>query len=604
MVHRFSGTLVELKSKLALFDASVGDWIEVNQNQHQFHHKEGGVMNWFPSTGTINFQGKPANRDKIERLFLLSIQSLAVEYPEKVDDEVSTAFSQTHDLQQPELTGKAQDSESLKSAEFSSVFLESFSESELIIGLVGAVGTDMNEVISVLKDRLTVVGYITHEIRVSKDVIPQLVTVDIENQDVVSRFNRLMDAGNEARKKSNDNGILASGVAAKIAIIRANDTTPLKRTAFIVNSLKHPEEVLRLRQIYPRGFYLFGIHPDEPVRSSFLKRKGVGDDNIALLVERDQNEHLLFGQRVNDTFHLSDFFVRLGNNKLQLENSLLRIFDILFGDPYKTPTFDEFAMFLAFTSSLRSADLSRQVGAVIARGDEILATGANDCPKYGGGLYWPQLNPYTHEIEDKKDGRDYQRGEDSNKIEQQKIIDEIISKASSFGVDPTLLTKALEQSRIRDLTEYGRVVHAEMDALLTCSRNNTSTRDGQIFCTTFPCHNCAKHIIAAGIKRVVFIEPYQKSKAIEFHTDTISVGFNPADNTVHFEPFVGVGPRRFFDLFSVRLGDGYPLKRKDKDGLVIPWKLDQSSKLRVQMIPGSYLDFEKMARSQFEKLKK
>jgi len=143
-----------------------------------------------------------------------------------------------------------------------------------------------------------------------------------------------------------------------------------------------------------------------------------------------------------------------------------------------------------------------------------------------------------------------------------------------------------------------------MDALLSCARNNISTRDGQIFCTTFPCHNCAKHIIAAGIKRVVFIEPYQKSKAIEFHTDAISVGFNPAENTVNFEPFVGVGPRRFFDLFSVRLGEGSPLKRKDDDGLVIPWKLDQSSKLRIQMLSGSYLELEKEAKSRFEELKK
>ncbi|MDN3612645.1 hypothetical protein QWZ16_23945 [Vibrio ostreicida] len=26
----------------------------------------------------------------------------------------------------------------------------------------------------------------------------------------------------------------------------------------------------------------------------------------------------------------------------------------------------------------------------------------------------------------------------------------------------------------------------------------------------FPCHNCAKHIVASGIKRVVYVEPYPK----------------------------------------------------------------------------------------------
>ena len=142
-----------------------------------------------------------------------------------------------------------------------------------------------------------------------------------------------------------------------------------------------------------------------------------------------------------------------------------------------------------------------------------------------------------------------------------------------------------------------------MEALLSCARNNVSTRGGQLFSTTFPCHNCAKHIVAAGIKRVVFIEPYQKSKASEFHSDSISVGFSSSQNTVHFEPFVGIGPRRFFDLFSVRLGAGYELKRKNNDGLVIDWNLSNSSRLRVQMLPGSYLDLEQEAREQFEKHK-
>lgn len=88
---------------------------------------------------------------------------------------------------------------------------------------------------------------------------------------------------------------------------------------------------------------------------------------------------------------------------------------------------------------------------------------------------------------------------------------------------------------------------------------------------------------------------------MEFHTDSISVGFKSATDTVHFEPFVGVGPRRFFDLFSIRLGAGYPLKRKDGDGLVIDWALSKTSTLRVQMLPGSHLDLERDAQHQFER---
>ncbi|MFO2375906.1 cytidine deaminase, partial [Pseudomonas aeruginosa] len=75
-----------------------------------------------------------------------------------------------------------------------------------------------------------------------------------------------------------------------------------------------------------------------------------------------------------------------------LKAQLWRVIDILFGQPYVTPTFDEYAMFMAFSASLRSADLSRQVGAVLTRDEGIISTGANDVPKAGGGLYWPELD--------------------------------------------------------------------------------------------------------------------------------------------------------------------------------------------------------------------
>src|SRR5207249_4913717 len=130
---------------------------------------------------------------------------------------------------------------------------------------------------------------------------------------------------------------------------------------------------------------------------------------------------------------------------------------------------------------------------------------SNDCPKAGGGRYWPRINLDTHVIEDEKDGRDFKLGKDSNKIEQQKIMDDIAQRAIESGLPKDQLEKfrkLLEKSRISDLTEFGRVVHAEMDALLACGRVRVSPKDGTLYSTTFPCHNCAKHIVSAGIKRV------------------------------------------------------------------------------------------------------
>ena len=64
-----------------------------------------------------------------------------------------------------------------------------------------------------------------------------------------------------------------------------------------------------------------------------------------------------------------------------------------------------------------------------------------------------------------------------------------------------------------------------------------------------------------------------------------------ADGKVRFEPFLGVGPRRFLDLFSTRIGNGYPLKRKE-NGALSSWTKDQAA-ARVPMLPTSYLERER-----------
>lgn len=500
--------------------------------------------------------------------------------------------------------------------------LGSYKDGELVIGLVGAVGTDFRSVVTNLSDWLTNANYEVKTIRVSTDIIAALLPRAGEPSGEFERVSWAMTDGDDARRLSGDNSILALGAASRISRLRDEDETgnpiPARRCAYIINSLKHPDEIYRLREIYPLGFYAVGIHSEKQHRKSDL----VGDpedpemllEQADELIQRDADEHLPYGQRVTDTFHLSDFFVRLVDDHVRVKNELGRLLQILFGAPYKTPTFDEYAMFLAFASSLRSADMSRQVGAVIAneKQHEIISTGANDCPAFGGGLYWPEYNPDENvkKIEDKPNGRDYTRGRDLNKAEQQEIIADISNcaeKAKLCGDEIKLNTaklgEVLQNSRITELTEFGRAVHAEMEALLACARKGVSTRGATLYCTTFPCHNCAKHIIAAGIHRVVFIEPYEKSKAEALHDDAMKVGFSERpieeEKLVRFEPFVGVGPRHFLDLFSMRIGSGWALKREDENSQAVNWAR-RDSQLRIQMPDKSYLDNEVDASLMFE----
>ena len=85
------------------------------------------------------------------------------------------------------------------------------------------------------------------------------------------------------------------------------------------------------------------------------------------------------------------------------------------------------------------------------------------------------------------------------------------------------------ESKAMDLLEFGRIIHAEMSAICDASRKGLSIEGATLYCTTFPCHICAKHIVASGITRVVYLEPYPKSYAAELHGDSIEV--DPAEQT-------------------------------------------------------------------------
>lgn len=104
-----------------------------------------------------------------------------------------------------------------------------------------------------------------------------------------------------------------------------------------------------------------------------------------------------------------------------------------------------------------------------------------------------------------------------------------------------------------------------MAALLDAARRGAPVAGRNLFATTFPCHNCARHIIAAGIGEVVYREPYEKSLASELHEDAIVVDPTTAPNEkVVFRRFVGVGPPKYLGLFEMR-------RRKDENGNKIDW---------------------------------
>lgn len=470
---------------------------------------------------------------------------------------------------------------------------------ELVFGLVAPVGADLDTLEADLANQLRLYGYTPSSIRLSA-LLKQAQGLDVELKDSpeLARISSYMDAGNAMRVKSRSGEILALWAIAQIREGRDSERPVLRRTAHILRSIKHPDEARALRAVYGPGFFLIGLAASTSQKIWNLKQKGLSEDEAKQLIDRDAGEENDFGQKTRDAFDLADVFIRQEPEHARTTAQLERFLRLVFGAVDETPTPDEHAMFLAYASSLRSADLSRQVGAVVWRnGVGVVATGCNDVPAAGGGLYWTG----------KGDQRDHVRGHDANERHKRAIADQVaqrVGDALGLDVDQRLkVSAACEQTRLLDITEFGRAVHAEMDAILSCGRAGIETAGATLFSTTFPCHNCAKHIVAAGVQRVVYIEPYEKSLAVDLHGDAIALddhgqprarpdaerdGLPPR---VVFEPFVGVGPRRYFDLFSMKLSNGFPLKRKAA-GVKADWSVNPNALARVPMLPTSYLDRE------------
>ncbi len=62
------------------------------------------------------------------------------------------------------------------------------------------------------------------------------------------------------------------------------------------------------------------------------------------------------------------------------------------------------------------------------------------------------------------------------------------------------------------------VLHAEANAITKVARSNNSSEGATLYVTASPCMECAKLIIQAGIKRVVFNELYRITDGIDLLT--------------------------------------------------------------------------------------
>ena len=383
------------------------------------------------------------------------------------------------------------------------------------------------------------------------------------------------------------------------------------RRIFVIDCLKHPDEVKALQLVYGPSFFLVSSICDYETRLSRLRKKfdGESDPSIAKIMDDDAEEEAGSGQKVRKTIPLADYFVnqhRPGDQTSTptVDEQLRRLLDLVLGTEVQRPNHDERGMYAAWGAAMRSACLSRQVGAAILNPQGIvIATGTNDVPAPGGGIYGNESEPDSRCFLSmhKEPGRSIAerqrrniqlrilgKDEDPSKGEARPFCRSDFTKDAIWQVVSTKLNEALSQQKndgaagasgastadagkrftkedvqrildstpIKDLVEFSRAIHAEADAIVSLARaGGPSCHRASLYVNVYPCHLCTRQIIAAGIAEVVYIEPYPKSLATILHDDAIfdpEAKSSPAkdEKRIKFRLFSGVAPRRYVDLFE------------------------------------------------------
>lgn len=503
--------------------------------------------------------------------------------------------------------------------------IQSTRSNELVFAVVGHVGSGTSEVTKMLAKVLTEKQYDVHTLK-ARDVISKWASSrgksvpaasGPSSQPLLKEVERLQDLGDEMRAQKlggvSEHAAVAKGLVRKIRETRATaqnkkfdakvalepDGAP---RAYVLDSLRHPAEVELLRALYGPAFTVIGVVCEEGRRIARLTAKydDAGQGAAQRFMERDANATEKHGQHVADTFHKSDFFIDNSeerkdesgqpNKHWDISDQLSRLVKIITRSAIVRPTVEETAMYHAHAAKMRSACLSRQVGAAVLDGrSNIIATGTNEVPKGGGGVY-------SHgDVHDSRCAYHSDGTYCRNTREQNEIISELIKivpELDGLGSDRKQeVADLLRKSRIGGLLEFSRAVHAETDAIISAARTGNSLIGARLFVTTFPCHYCARHVVVAGIDEVQFIEPYPKSRALSLHSDSIKVerqNWMPPSKggtRVLFRPFTGVAPRRYEDAF-LKTSE---LKNQEgnlsiaEPGWLQPWDLIHQSYIQAEL---------------------
>lgn len=456
---------------------------------------------------------------------------------------------------------------------------------EIYIGLITPLGAPSDELEDALKSELARYSYHSHPIRLSK-LLERLEDGLPRHSD--ERTAELIDRGNRLTEIYGAAAVARLGVQ-ELRAVRAEAThddtgqMPIQRRGWIIRSLKRPDEVTLLRQTYGEALFTLAVHTTKEKRQDRLAtnlrstRPTLSADQAAecaskMIAQDEHEEAFSHGQDVRSAFPMADVMLP-GDEVEPLQREARRFVQMLFGENV-VPNAAEHAMYMADGTAAMSSSLSRKVGAaLVTASGEIISVGANEVPKAGGGQFGF----------DDPGGRDEDRGVDYSTESLRALVADTVVKLAEgnwlsserhmqFAADKDLMAREAfdllrsAKADLLNIIEFQRSVHAEAAAIVEAARRGIAVEGATMYCTTYPCHLCAKEIVYAGITRVYYIEPYPKSRAEGMYGESIHGRVSSdEDNWVAFVPFIGVTPRAYRRLFETE--ERY--RRKDELGLVV-----------------------------------
>ena len=382
-----------------------------------------------------------------------------------------------------------------------------------VVGLVGPFGSGCSYVAKTIGD---VYGY---EVLSLSDILRDEYRLKNPKKKKFGRKD-LQDFGDRIREEK------GSDYLAKVVCEKINQNGDKN---YVVDSIRNPEEVKYFRKSFAQ-FFLVGVFAEPDIRWRRVSekynndRRAFDDDD-----KRDSNDGFEYGQRVTDSFRMSDIIllnneniIKGNKNEELFLTKLKRNVDLIEGKENFTPTHVETNMAIAYAESMRSSCLKRKVGAVIVDASgAVVSSGYNEVPAANNTCKCEYGMCYRDKL----------------KSDYRESLSLTIKKQNERESAYTLFKRNFK------ILDYCRALHAEENAILNVARVGASAAlpASTLFTSTYPCNLCANKIAQVGIKHIVYFEPYPMEEAKK----------TLADKGVEQEPFEGVTYNGYFRLMEV-----------------------------------------------------